>query len=417
MTAALRLQEASPGLLTRAALTRLICSLIRAEQAELIAKGQMNRNCGLVLADPGLTPERLAALTIDEEGLGFDSLSRLSLVLRLNRFFGLSTTGIEDYLLVRRSLGDWVDILAEHIRLMGDDLVLTFDTSGSSGPVKHVPHKARDLIAEVRAHLQGPLSEAPPGRVLAMVPPHHIYGCLFTVILPDLTQTEVVDLHLLPPTALFRHGRAQDLVVGTPFTWNLVARCGLRLAPGMRGLTSAAPATAETYAGCAQAGLAHLTEIYGATETGGIATRAAFGAPFDLLPHLSRAGDEIHRSEPLALQDRLDWLDDRRFHLLGRKDDVVQVGGVNVSPSHLREVISALPGVAEVAVRLGEERLKAFVVPKPGVEAAALDAELQGLVAALPAPARPGSITYGRQLPRNAMGKLSDWKGDGTLAG
>ncbi|MCW1917410.1 4-coumarate--CoA ligase [Rhodobacter sp. KR11] len=417
MTAATCLQEASPGLLTLPSLGRLLASLIRAEQSDLIAKGQMPRAAGLILSDPRLTDAALADLTIDEEGLGFDSLSRLSLVLRLNRFFGLSTTGVEDYLLVQRRFGDWVGLIAEHVRLMSDSLVLTFDTSGSSGPVKHIPHAINDLVAEIRGHLHGPLSDLPPGRVLTMVPPHHIYGCLFSVLLPEMIGRAVVDLHLLPPTALFRQARAGDLVVGTPFTWGLVAQSGLRLPEGVRGLTSAAPATAETFTGAATCGLAQLTEIFGATETGGIATRAGFGAPFTLLPHLTREGEEVRHRDILPLQDRLDWLSDRQFHLLGRKDDVVQIGGVNVSPAHVQSLLAALPGVAEVAVRLGQDRLKAFVVPAPDATEADLTAGIAALCLGLPAPARPAALRFGPRLPRNPMGKLSDWKDDGTLAG
>lgn len=402
MSAAPHVQEAGTGLLTPEGLARLTASLVRAEMTDLISRGQMPRDAVLPLQDPRLTAAQVAELTIDEEGLGFDSLSRLGLVLRLNRFFGLSSTGVEDYLLVQRRLGDWVGLIAEHIRRMGPGLVLTFDTSGSSGPVKHVPHGIGGLEEEIRAHLAGPLADLPPGRVLAMVPPHHIYGFLFSVLFPALTGREVVDLHALPPTALARHAAEGDLVIGTPFTWDLVARTGIDLPPGVHGLTSAGPSTAATFVNS----LARLTEIYGATETGGIATRTAHEAPFTLLPHLQREGEEI-AGRPL--QDRLDWLDEHRFHLLGRKDDVVQVAGVNVSPNHLRELILTVAGVAEASVRPGDGRLKAYVVPEPGIADATLQARLSALLSALPAPARPAPITFGAVLPRNAMGKLSDW--------
>lgn len=396
-------QEAPPGLLPPEGVRRLLASLILAEQQAQIAAGQMPRGCELALQDPRLTPEAQDDLTVDEAGLGFDSLSRLSLVLRLNRFFGLATTGVEDYLLVQRRFGDWLALLVEHQRLVGPDLVLTFDTSGSSGPVKHVAHPIAALQAEVSAHLK---VMTPPRRILTLVPPHHIYGCLFTVLLPARLAIPVVELHRLPPTAAPRQAREGDLVIGTPFTWDLVQKSGLRFAPGVRGLTSAGPSNAATFdLGC---GLASMTEVYGATETGGIATRSDFGADFSLLPHVTRDGEGIRGpSGALDLQDRLVWRDDGCFALAGRHDDVVQVAGVNVSPAHLAGILLAVEGVAEAAVRPTEGRLKAFLVaraPRSEVEPRVLAA-----LAALPAPLRPGSLTWGPALPRSAMGKLCDW--------
>lgn len=395
-------QEAPTGLLTPEGLGRLAAALILAEQDELVRRGHLPRDRSLVLRNPGLTAADRDGLTIDEEGLGFDSLSRLGLVMRLNRFFGLSTTGVEDYLLVRRRFGDWVDLIGEHVRLMGTRLELTFATSGSSGPVKEVSHGIQTLQDELAAHLAGPLARLPPGRIVAMVPPHHIYGCLFTILLPALSGRALVDLHQLPPTALARQGRPGDLVIGTPYTWDLVSRAGLALPAGLWGLTSAAPATALTFA----AGVSPMIEVYGATETAGIATRDGPSAPFALLPHLQREGDAVGGRD---LQDRLDWLDERRFHILGRKDDVIQVAGVNVSPSHVAGVIATDPGVAEVAVRPGSARLKAFVVAAPGHATTDLALRIEALMTTLPAAARPAPLTFGTALPRNAMGKLCDW--------
>lgn len=393
------------------AIARLTASLILAEQAELIAQGQMPREAQAILRDPALTASGRDALMIDEEGLGFDSLSRLGLVLRFNRFFGLSATGIEDYLLVRRRFGDWVALIAEHQRLVGTRLELTFDTSGSSGPVKHLTHPYTRLRAEVEAHLQGPLAHvASPGRILAMVPAHHIYGCIMTCILSDRTGREVVDISHLSPTAVFRHAQPGDLVVGTPFTWDLVGRCGQNLPPDVSGLTSAGPTTAATFALVQGCNLARMTEIYGATETGGIATRTAFEAPFTLLPHLQHVGGDILWGDrPLPLQDRLSWQNETQFTLLGRKDDVVQVAGVNVSPAHLRARLLTVEGVAEAAVRRDGPRLRALIVPATGQEEPALSERLARVLSRLPAPARPAQITFAKALPRNAMGKLCDW--------
>ena len=114
--------------LTAETIRRLCINLIFAEQTELVGKGLMARGLLQPLQDPGLSPHDLDGLGIDEEGLGFDSLARLGLILRVNRFFQLSTTGIEDYLLVHRSLGDWVGLIGQHLDMVGNSAVFTFDT-------------------------------------------------------------------------------------------------------------------------------------------------------------------------------------------------------------------------------------------------------------------------------------------------
>lgn len=401
--------------LAPAALRRLAISLILAEQEDLVAKGRLPRGALTALDDPNLSTDAQDALRIDEDGLGFDSLSRLSLILRINRFFHLSDTGIEDYLLMHRRLGDWVALLDQHLRLLGEGARFTFATSGSAGPVKHVCHTATALLAEVQAHRQGPLAKIPPGaRILSLVPPHHIYGFLFTCVLPQAIGATVVDLHHAGPFAAIRHARAGDLVIGTPLNWRLLHDSGLRFAPGVQGVTSAGPACPRTWAVQHVNGLTHLTEVYGATETGGIGTRSGAEAPFDLLSHLVRepGGDTVgpRGSAPLPLQDDLDWVAARQFRIQGRRDDVVKVGGINVSPAHVKTVLCACEGVAAVAVRLGQERIKAFVVPAPGVTPSALEPVLRAhILRALPAPARPAPVTFGPALPVNAMGKSCDW--------
>lgn len=377
----------------------------------------MPRDALRILQGPRLEAADLGRLRLDEDGLGFDSLALLGLILRVNRFFNLSATGVEDYLFVQRSLGEWVDLIGQHFGLIGAEAALTFDTSGSAGLVKHVTHKIASLAAEMNAQLAGPLVQfsnpGGQGRILSMVPPHHIYGCLFSCLLPVLTKRSAIDLNRSAPSAVFRHAQVGDLIIGTPFTWAMLHRTAQHLPPGVLGVTSAGPASASTWDVVTQNSLASLTEIYGATETGGLGYRDHFEDPFRLLPHLTRQGSGIAGPDgaPLDVQDRLEWQTPDQFRVLGRCDDTVQVAGVNVSPAEVCRRLSLQNGVAEVAVRLGNGRLKAFVVPAPTVQDHAAFASGLHLYIHqnLAAPARPTSLTLGPALPRNAIGKACDW--------
>ncbi|MEB4209746.1 FadD3 family acyl-CoA ligase [Mycobacterium sp. 94-17] len=93
-----------------------------------------------------------------------------------------------------------------------------------------------------------------------------------------------------------------------------------------------------------------------------------------------------------------------------RLKDLYIVGGFNVSPAEVEQVLATHPDLSEVAVigvpddRLGEVG-KAFVVPKPGrtVDEAVLIKWCRGLIANFKA---PRSISVLDALPRNASGKV-----------
>ena len=112
--------------------------------------------------------------------------------------------------------------------------------------------------------------------------------------------------------------------------------------------------------------------------------------------------------------DHLDWIDGNRFLPVGRIDEAVQVGGVNVFPLSIAACLKRHPDVLDAAVRLmrGDEgnRLKAFIVPRADVTAAELQARLDGWIQnKLTSAQHPKSFSFGAQLPRDANGKLSDW--------
>jgi acyl-coenzyme A synthetase/AMP-(fatty) acid ligase len=97
----------------------------------------------------------------------------------------------------------------------------------------------------------------------------------------------------------------------------------------------------------------------------------------------------------------------------------VQVGGVNVFPERVREVLKRHPAVADAAVRLmrpGEgTRLKAFVVPKvTTADGEELGADLRAwMEQELTAPERPKAIRLGPALPVGSAGKSTDWAAHG----
>ena len=366
-----------------------------------------------------------AELALDEQGLGLDSLERLSVAAALNEALHLHESGVEDLLLAHRHFGDWLQVASDGLAAF--DASLTFRTSGSSGAAKACPHALADLLQEVEH-----LADQVPGarRVLAAVPAHHVYGFLFTVLLPDRLGCDgVVDIRQMTPQAVAAMLQPGDLVISHPAHWSLLARHAGRLPPGVQGVTSTAPCPDALATRLQALGLGRLTQVYGSSETAGIGTRTAAGSAFQVMPFWARDVDDDQRLwrtaadgsvSSHATQDRLEWTAERGFRICGRLDEAVQVGGTNVFPARVRQVLLDHPQVADAQVRLmrPEEgsRLKAFVVPSAGADPEVLRSALwRWTESRLTAPERPKAFTVGHQLPRSAMGKLSDWPMDASL--
>ncbi len=406
----MRRTMAGAGMLDRAGLKRVISATIEAFQLELVRNGKLPEDCLLSVQTAGMCDDESDAVLIGEAELGLDSLDRLDLVARMNRAFGLDVTGIEDYLLIRRTVGDWVNLVGVHFDKVRGDGLLGFATSGSTGEPRVVKHRLAALESEVAALIDSlGLDCSSDRRVLAMVPPHHIYGFLWTVLLPCRGNLEVVDFSKALPSALFRSARPGDIVVATPFIWERIARGESVLRVDMLGVSSGAPTTEATWAAASQLGIERFMEVYGATETGGIGIRTGKEKDFSLLPDLEvRDGGLWRLDTRLDLQDNLDWVSDRTFRVAGRKDRVIQVAGVNVNLALLRHRLLEATGADDAAVRLADDRLKAFIVVPERQEASARDA-VHALLKQLPAPERPVEISFGAALPRSVTGKSVAW--------
>jgi O-succinylbenzoic acid--CoA ligase len=104
--------------------------------------------------------------------------------------------------------------------------------------------------------------------------------------------------------------------------------------------------------------------------------------------------------------DAGEWLDDGRLRLLGRADEVIVSGGVNIHPETVEAALEACPGVDEAGVTSRPDpRWGALVVAvyAGDITPAALEAWARQQ---LPPSHRPRRFLRVARLPRNAMGKL-----------
>ena len=240
----------------------------------------------------------------------------------------------------------------------------------------------------------------------------------------------MIDVRGYSPGALAKLALQNDIVVGYPAFWAAVSRAASSgWAPGVTGVTSTAPCPAETAIAVRAAGLSRLLQIHGSSETAGLGWRDDPHGAYTLLPHWKRASEEHllrtflidgDTGSVVAVPDSLKWLDQRCYHLGGRLDGAVQVGGINVFPSHVSEVLRKHPDIAAVAVRLMRPpeglRLKALIVPHdPGFNEDVLRHELDAFAAKeLSVAEQPRAYSFGPMLPTDTMGKTTDWQIIGT---
>jgi 4-coumarate--CoA ligase len=398
--------------------------------------------------------EKAEALSWGTDTLALDSLARMQLATAAATWCNAYDSGFEDLFLAKRSAAEWA-LVMQRARTAGSRH-FTFSTSGSTGVRKHIRHR-EEILAE-EAHVWAevlsadsshgiagsgapcPAAPTPVKRVLVLCPTHHIYGFIWGLLLPRALGVPVLDADLARLPVL----ESGDLIVAVPDQWAWLADAARHWPSGVQGVSSTAPlpdavhqaltarptATINFQAAPAPAPapadqlLSRLFQIYGSTETGGLAYRTAPDEPYTLAPQRTRSSaGGIALSLPdgsvvaLDLQDELQWtseIDTRAaFHVLRRSDLSVQVGGHNVSPAWVADQLRLHPAVKQASVRLSTmakpPRLKAFVVLNaPGSTSQRQTLE-QWALDTLPWYANFSSITYGDEIPANAIGKPSDW--------
>jgi long-chain acyl-CoA synthetase len=358
--------------------------------------------------------------------LGADSLELMALTAVLAEVLQLNQAGMLDALLGDTRVASWTRVAAEALAQAHAPVRLRFRTSGSAGMPKSCEHDLATLLQEIAA-----LRPLFPGRrrIVSAVPAHHIYGFLFTVLLPQALELEVVDVRHRVAAGVWQALQPGDLVIGYPEFWQ-AALAGANGGGGQAalpadvvGVSSTAPCPAPLADGLLAAGLARLVQVYGSSETAGVGWRDSAQSPYRCLPYWRRIdGDEgaLERGMPdgsvrtYPLQDSLRWDDDGCFVPTGRRDAAVQVGGVNVFPERVAALLRSHPGVRESAVRLMRPdegvRLKAFIVPNEGESESSLTMQLDSwLRERLTNAERPASYSFGDRLPRQRNGKPADW--------
>lgn len=293
-------------------------------------------------------------------------------------------------------------------------------TSGSTGaPQAHAKtwraftdSNARNVQA-LRSYL------AEPFHVLATVPSQHMYGIESCVLLPLLGPAAIA-----VPRPLFPADLAQALaslprprlLVTTPVHLRAFLAADLHYPAPDLIVSATAPLPAELALAVEQRFDARLLEWFGSTETCVIGhRRTAHEEAWTLYPELRlQAVDEgtrVHAPyfpQPILLRDHVRQLDDGRFVVEGRCQDMIEIAGKRASLGDIGQRLLAIEGVDDAVVvqcaegGCGVQRLVAVIVA-PGIDDAGI---LAALRPCLDPAFMPRRLVRVERLPRNETGKL-----------
>jgi len=314
---------------------------------------------------------------------------------------------------------------------------LVVQTSGSSGEPLDIEKRLAQLDAEVKT------LEASFGRYLGQagvkihctVSHQHIYGLLFQVLWPLGTGRAFVAGRLEYPEAICAAlAQGPAVLVASPahlkrlpdtLPWTQArGRVQAIFSSGGPLLPEAAHEVQRLL------GLSPI-EVYGSSETGGIAwrQRARDGDAWTALAGvqlrqvdglLQVASPHLPDAAPWLTSDRVHMHADGRFDLLGRSDRIVKIEEKRVSLTALERALLAHPEVQEARVfplaEADRTRLAAVVVPSDAGRAALrqhgrkalTDAFKRSLLQVAERVALPRRWRFVDALPGNAQGKVTE---------
>lgn len=235
-------------------------------------------------------------------------------------------------------------------------------TSGSTGEPKAIGKTFAQLDSELAAlEMLWPVDH--DAVIISTVTHQHFYGLIFRLLWPlvrgqsfeteQWQYTEDVYSRALRYSSFALVSTPSHLGrMNTSVAWADVAgRC-------RSVLSSAAPLRRQDSLSVAQLLKAPVREIYGSSETGAIAWRVQSDSSDEAwqgLPGmlLSQTDDSLlivaamQLAEPsLEMSDRIEFVADGRFHLLGRVDRIVKVEGKRVSLAEVEREVQRSPCIA-----------------------------------------------------------------------
>lgn len=341
-----------------------------------------------------------------------------------------------DHLFCAPSAIDIIAAPSNSIPLQRHDIAAIIFTSGSTGAPQKVPVCLFQLDDEIALHENQWGKTLLKSPIITTVSHHHLYGLLFRLLWPLATARVFINTQCryLEEIRSYAEQFDQLALVTTPSHLNRIPPT--MPWPQLRGKWSAVfSSTAPLPLSASQDGQEKfgvtVTEIFGSSETGGIAWRQQTQTDvWQTLPGIRVDADTTNDgalllSSPLIADqgwlqtaDKIELLDHNHFRLLGRIDRIVKVEGKRLSLTAMENRLQEHDHIAQAKAIIVDGHRKevavaALLTPSGRVKLETNGRRLfnldlkQHLKSQFEAPVLPRKWRYPHQLPENAQGKVT----------
>ncbi|MGL4828168.1 MAG: AMP-binding protein [Vibrio sp.] len=305
---------------------------------------------------------------------------------------------------------------------------LTLFTSGSSGTPKAVRKTLQQLEIEINTLQQWVGHNFQSCRFESTVSHQHIYGLLFRLLWPLCAGHPFARFNLEFPEQLVTHAGEDVILISSPaLLKRLTAQ--YQCVPFAAVFSSGGPLSYESAHHAYQLFGQWPMEVFGSTETGGIAYRQQCypAQPWSVFPGITIQINDDHclclRSPHIdphhwyQTADQCELLNDRQFILKERTDRVIKLEEKRISLVEVEKRLDQLPWITESAVVPIQEENRlilaaALVLSQDGMQLAAqigkgkfwlhLRHELRQWLEPISIPRRFRVVTH---IPLNSQGK------------
>jgi acyl-coenzyme A synthetase/AMP-(fatty) acid ligase len=322
------------------------------------------------------------------------------------------------------------DFCLENIRDFENTYDLYFFTSGSTGKSKNIGKWSSNILTELK-ELKRLFSLTEKDVFLCIPPIYHIYGFLFTML--PIFSSAVLDLNsFFTPESIADYVAESeiDYLVAVPSYYSLFDKLNLteKFSKLKGAFSSSGPLPNENSKSFFEKGI-KIYEIYGSTETGGMAYRVFAENPnYSLIDYVNIKNYDPEQELELFISspaisveydkdtgyctgDVVKFVDEKHFTLLGRNTRFVKIHGKRVDlgfvsanfRDYLKESYDLDLGENEIFVGCQDENIYVLLESENELDTNRMSKDLRKI---LPGYAVPKKILL-TKIPRNTMGKIN----------
>jgi len=306
----------------------------------------------------------------------------------------------------------------ESLVIPEEQLLARVFTSGTTGVAAQISKAAGEIAggAAVNSARFEAFTHGQPRLIVATVPPWHMYGLEWSVMVPLVSSSVSYSGPTLFPGDIAAAAASSDLpvtLVSTPYHLQALERAGLEFESIHDVISATAPLCPDLASRISQRVQADLHEVYGCTEAGSVATASpATSASFQFFPEFTVDEQDgkvtvnaKHLSAAVTLADQIRFVDGVHFQIAGRDQELIKVAGKRASLAALNQALVSLDSVEDGVMLQPEddERLVAILVADKSDRATILARLAENIEASFV----PRKLYFVEQLPRNETGKLS----------